>query len=196
MTAVVARLGGFLADHGLRVLVALGAAILVLGVVLRLALGPVGTRRLVCCLPIFGPLLRWLAIARFSTLLSLLVESRIPLDEALALAGEASGDAEIRFDCQALQTSVRAGKTLESAARAGGRFPKSFIRALGWERHQEGFPEVLHSMADMYAGRARALVAIVIVLLPPLVVSLVGIVVGLVIIGLFMPLFSLLKSLS
>jgi type IV pilus assembly protein PilC len=150
----------------------------------------------VCSLPVIGPLLRWLAIARFSTLLSLLVESRIPLDEALFLAGDASGDAEIRADCQTLQSTVRSGKTLESAVRERGRFPKSFIRALGWERYQEGFPEVLHSMAEMYAGRARALITVLIALLPPLVVCLVGFVVGFVVVALFMPLFRLLNSLS
>lgn len=196
ITTAVVVVSQFLADHGARVLGALAAAILVLCLVLRLALGPVGSRRLLCCLPAIGPLLRWLAMARFSTLLSLLVESRVPLEEALILAGEASGDAEIRADCQALQTTVRAGKTFEAAAHDGGRFPKSFLRALSWERYQEGFPEVLHSMADMYAGRARALVAILIALLPPLVVSLVGLVVGFVVIALFMPLLKLLNALS
>src|SRR5262249_21763629 len=136
----------FMLEHGLQVLPALLAAVLVVCLVLRLALGPVGTRRLVCSLPVVGSLSRWLAMARFSTLLSLLVESRVPLDEALTLAGEASGDAEIRADCESLRTSVRAGKSLEAAAHERGRFPRSFVRALALEPRREGFPEVLHSM--------------------------------------------------
>jgi len=196
MTTALVGVSQFLATHGARVFSAVVAAILVLCLFLRMALGPAGTRRLVCCVPVVGPLLRWLAMARFSTVLSVLLESRVPLDEALVLAGEASGDAEIRANCQSMQTSVRAGQTLESAAHQVGRFPKSFLRALAWEPRREGFAEVLHSMAEMYAGRARALVAILIALLPPLFMALVAFVVGFVVVALFMPLIELLNKLS
>jgi type II secretory pathway component PulF len=185
-----------LVDHGLQVFPALVAALVVVGLVLRTALGQAQTRRMLCLVPVFGPLSRWLAMARFSTLLSLLVEGRVPLDEALILAGEASGDAEIRADCLVLQASVRTGKTLEQALRERKRFPSSFVRALAMNPHRDGFPEVLHSMADMYAGRARALVTILMTLLPPLVVALVGLIVGFVVVALFMPLFQMLRVLS
>ncbi len=196
MTSALILVSRSLVDHGLKVIPAVLAAIVVVCLVLRMALGPAQTRRLLCLVPVFGPLSRWLAMARFSTLLSLLVEGRVPLDEALILSGEASGDAEIRADCLVLQASVRTGKTLEQAVREGKRFPVSFVRALAMNPRRDGFPEVLHSMADMYAGRARALVTILMTLLPPLVVTLVGLVVGFVVVALFMPLLNLLNALS
>jgi type IV pilus assembly protein PilC len=196
ITEFVLNIASFLRDHGLKSLVIVVGAVLAIGVVLRLALGAAGWRRLVCTIPVVGPLIRWLGLARFSPILSLLVESRVPLDEALILAGEASGDADIRDDCGALAAHLRSGQTLESAARDIGHFPKSFIRALAWERQREGFAEVLQSMSEMYAGRARALVAILIAVLPPVVVTLVAFVVGFVVISLFMPLIELLNKLS
>jgi general secretion pathway protein F len=196
ITEFVLNVSSFLRDHGLRALLIVGGAILAIGVVLRLALGAAGWRRLVCTIPVVGPLMRWLGLARFSPILSLLVESRVPLDEALVLAGEASGDAEICEDCGALAAHLRAGQTLESAARDIGRFPKSFVRALAWERQREGFAEVLQSMSEMYAGRARALMAILIAILPPVLVTLVAFVVGFIVIALFMPLIELLNKLS
>jgi type IV pilus assembly protein PilC len=70
------------------------------------------------------------------------------------------------------------------------------VRALTWERHYEGFPEVLQSMSEMYAGRARALVAILIAFFPPLVVTVVALLFGFIVVALFMPLIELLNKLS
>jgi type II secretory pathway component PulF len=196
MTEALIGLSQFISEYGWKALACVAGAILALYLILRLALGPVGMRRTIGALPVIGPLLRWLAMARFSPLLSLLIESRVPLDEALILAGEAVGDAEIGADCRQLAAQVQAGESLESAALRTGRFPSSFVRALSWEGRRDGFPEVLQSMADMYAGRARALVLVLAAVLPPLAVLLVAVMVGFVVIALFMPLVELLNKLS
>jgi type IV pilus assembly protein PilC len=146
-------------------------------------------------IPIIGFLCRWAALARFSPVLSSLIEGHVPLDEALILAGDASGDAAIQDDCRKLAARVRSGETLEVAGQMG-QFPQSFLRALSAERHREGFTEILRSMADMYASRARALVALLVALLPGLMVLFVGFTVGLVVVSLYMPLYDLLKKLS
>lgn len=171
-------------------------AIVLVALLLRYALGPVGMRRLVCCIPLIGPILRWIALARFSQLLSLLVENRVPLSEALVLAGDASRDAEIKDDCRRLLVGVKSGETLESAARKLKRFPASFVQALGWEGRSGGLPEVLQSLGDMYAGRVRAAVAVMMSVLPPLLMLFLGGAVGLLVIALFMPLLELLNKLS
>jgi type II secretory pathway component PulF len=196
LTEMMIGTSRFLADHGGQTLAAVAAALLLLYLFVRVTLGPLQTRRMVCGIPVIGSLLRWMGMARFCPVLSLLIESRVPLDEALLLAGDASGDVEIRADCRGLATHLQAGQTLETAARQMGRFPKSFVKALSWERHQDGFPEVLQSMSEMYAGRARALVAVLIAVLPPLVVTGIALVVGVIVIAMFWPLFDLLNKLS
>ena len=72
----------------------------------------------------------------------------------------------------------------------------SFVQALSWNRHQEGFPEVLQSMSEMYAGRARAFVAVLIAVLPPLVITGIALLVGFIVVAMFMPLIELLHKLS
>jgi type II secretory pathway component PulF len=153
-------------------------------------------RRMLGDVPVVGPLLRGLALARFSQLLSLLIESNVPLDEALVLAGDAAGDPELGADCRNVALGIRGGRTLESAAREIGHLPASFVRALSWERHQEAFAEVLQSTAEIYAGRARTLLALLVAMLPPLIVILMGLPVALVVFALYMPLIELLKRLS
>jgi type II secretory pathway component PulF len=195
-TDLLFRLSTFSADAiGTMGNVLLGA-VLTLTAVFVLISRAAGGRRIVRGIPILGPFLRWLAFARFSQLLALLIQSRVPLDEALVLAGDAAGDAELRADCKNVAAGVRAGQTLESAARATGRLPPSFIRALSWERHQEAFPEVLESTADMYTGRARVLVALLVAIIPPVIVVLTAVFVGFVVFAVFWPLIDLMKKLS
>jgi type II secretory pathway component PulF len=155
-----------------------------------------GTRRLLCGVPVMGPVLRGLALARFSQMLSLLIESGVPLDEALVLAGDAAGDAELGADCRTAAVGVRAGHTLESAVRETRSLPASFLRALSWERHHKAFADVLESTAEIYAGRARTLLALLVAILPPLIVILVGLFVASVVLALYMPLIELLHRLS
>jgi len=186
----------FMVDHGLWTVGICVGAIVATIALFRLMLGQASTRRFLWTVPFIGPLLRCSALARFAPVLSLLIEGRVPLDQALTLAGDAAGDVAIREDCRKLASSVRSGKTLEEAASETTRFPASFIRALSWEQYRDGFPEVVRSMSDMYAGRARALVALLVAVMPVLAVMFVGITVGLVVISLFMPLFELLQKLS
>jgi type II secretory pathway component PulF len=196
LTVAILGSSEFVVEHGWWALSIGAGAVALICLLFRLLLGKVGTRRFICTIPFIGFLLRWAALARFAPVLSLLIEGRVPLDQALKLAGEASGDVVIQEDCQKLAAGVRSGQSLESAAGAQGRFSASFVRALSWEGHRDGFPDVLRSMADMYAGRARALVALLVAVLPALLVLFVGLTAGTVIIALFMPLIELLDKLS
>ncbi len=186
----------FTTQYGAIVVLGGLASVVVMTMLLRLVLGRVLWRRMVCRIPLLGPTLRWTALARFSQLLSLLVENRVPLDEALTLAGDASGDAEIQYDCRRMLGSVTAGETLESAARKLDRFPASFVQALTWASRPGGMPEVLQSLGDMYAGRVRAAVAVFVALLPPVLMILLGGAITFLVIALFMPLINLVNMLS
>ena len=197
MTELLLSISRLIANGaGPAVAVLLGVALVVLaGICLWMSNTP-QVREVIWQIPIIGPLVRWMSLARFSQLLSLMVESRVPLDEALVLAGDAAGDAALRTGCRTVAAHVRAGMTLESAAQVSGCLPPSFVRALCWERHEEAFAEALESTADIYASRARVIATLVMALLPPIVLILVAALVGFVVVALFMPLVELLNKLS
>jgi type II secretory pathway component PulF len=159
-------------------------------------LGRVGTRRWTTRVPLLGPILRWMALSRFSRMLALLVENEISLDEALPLAAGASNDPLIEEDCRKIRESARAGEALEAAARRQGGFPPSFVQALSWERRSTGLPDVLQSIGEMYASRARGTVSLIIALVPPILLVFLGIAMFVLIVALFMPLIELLRKLS
>lgn len=196
LTQALIAISKALSQHAWLPLLVLCGAVVGICVLIRIALGAVETRRIICKVPVIGPLIRWTALARFSPLLSLLIESRMPLEEALVLAGDATGDVLIRAECRTLAERLRSGESLESSAGQGGALPASFVRAMSWDKQRGALPEVLQSMADMYAGRARALAVLLASLLPIAIVLFVGVVSSVVIVALFWPLIELLNKLS
>lgn len=153
-------------------------------------------RRVFCSIPVIGPMVRSIALSRFSQLFSLLIGNRVPMADSLVLAADGCGDAEIRAECRRMAARVNAGESLDIAAHHVGGFPSGFIGALSWETHQTAFPEILLSLGDMYANRARAFIAVLVTLIPPVLITLMGFTVGFIVIALFMPLIRLLNMLS
>lgn len=170
--------------------------VVVVWLMVRVSLGTVRTRMLICKLPGIGPILRWMALSRFAHLMSLLVQNRVSLPESLELAGNACGDAELREGCRQLADSVRVGEALTVSSPGALIFPRSFIQALVWSQNHPSFPEAMESVGDLFASRARTLIPWFIALLGPILVTFVGLIIGLVVIALFMPLIQLLNSLS
>lgn len=170
--------------------------VLAVAVMLRLSLGRVLYRKLICRVPVIGSMLRSTALARFSRLMGLMIENGVPLNESLVLAARASGDAEIEHDCQRLVAAVEAGETLAGAAARLGRFPRSFVRALSSPHAARGMPEILQSIGDTYANRMRLVVALVLSILPPALMIIAFVTAGYVVVALFLPLIQLLNNLS
>lgn len=152
--------------------------------------------RLLRIVPVAGSLLRWTSMSRMATVLGLLVDARVPLNEALPLAGAASGDAALAHDCRQVVHQFEAGETLEAAAIRGGRLPLSFARMLGLQERMQGMPEVLQATGDLYAARVRLVVTIFVAALLPFTIVLLATVASFIVLALFIPLFQLLNELS
>jgi type IV pilus assembly protein PilC len=183
-------------EQGGRVAIA-GLVIIVGGVLLgRFLLGTANFRRLICMIPVVGPIVRWISLARFSQLLSLLVENDVPVDEALMLAGNAAGDPGIEDDCRKLLAGVRAGESLDAVARRLNRFPPSFVHALTWTQRASGMPEILQSLGDIYVSRVRAIVAVLMTIIPPVLLLVVGLAAFFIVVALFAPLIQLINALA
>jgi len=186
------------------VVVYAGIWILVIGIPLCIGawmfmkwlLGDVLYRRLVCHIPFVGPLLRFCALARFSNLFALLIENKVPMPEALTLAGDGVADAELRAACRNLALDVQNGLPLSRAAYALTGFPASFVQTLTREEHRGALPEALHALAEMFEGRARVQTSFVATICEPFIVVFLGCTIGFLVLALFMPLVKLLNDLS
>jgi type II secretory pathway component PulF len=157
---------------------------------------PVSLRRgLAGRLPLVGPVWRATSIAEFCHLLALLLESQLPLPEAIRLTGEGVQDSSINASCQIMARAVESGRPLSDAMAQRALFPQGLSRLLRWAENDQSLPEVLQMAGAMYESRARThstlVGAVLNVLCALLVMSMV-----MVVPALFVPLVTLISRLS
>ena len=153
-------------------------------------------RRFDCSVPLVGPLRRWTALAEFCHLLALLLDCRLPLPEALPLAGDASRDADLADEARRVARAVEAGAPLAQSFTRHRLLPGGFARLLDWAEGQQCLAEALRMVGDTFAARARAQAALVGVVC--LVLAVVTVIWGIafILLGLYVPLIRLISVLS
>ena len=147
-------------------------------------------------IPIVGGLWRWTSLAQFCHLLSLLLENQLPLPDALRLTGEGVQDANIERACLRITESVEAGQSLALAMADCRIFPAGLPRLVHWGTRQGSLPEVLDMAAAMFDSRAASHAALAGTILSVLSVFLVLWGLLTVILGLMLPLVTLISKLS
>ncbi len=147
-------------------------------------------------LPVVGVVWRNISLAEFCHLLGLLLECEVPLGEALRLTGGGVRDAALDGACKGVARDVDGGLGFAQALSRQPVFPRNLSRLIRWADTHQSLPESLHMAGEMFEAGARvqsgfagSVVAVVVVLS-----IMVGI--GLVVIGLFLPLITLISKLS
>jgi type II secretory pathway component PulF len=176
--------------------------VIVTGLLLAVALGaylllPTATLRGIAAeLPILGGVWRWTSLAEFCHWLAMLLEHRLPMPEALHLAGEAVQDSGIRSATRRMATDLEDGKSLAQAMSGRRPFPSRLPRLLRWGERRSSLPEVLHMAGEMFATRAAAQsnFAAAALAVACFVVVIVG--VNLIVLGLMLPMITLISKLS
>ena len=147
-------------------------------------------------LPLIGPLLRWGQLARFSRLMAMLLEQRIPLAESLRLTGQGLNDAYLARDCRDVAAEVEQGTPLSASIAAKSRFSSDMLPLLELGERTSTLGSAFQSAAEMYEGRAstqgRNLEAI---LLPGAFIVILFFC-GLFVVAIFMPLIALITRLT
>jgi type II secretory pathway component PulF len=176
-------------------LIFLGGGSLVAWVAARVFLTRSARRSLAGRLPLLGPVWRATSLAEFCHLLALLLESGLPLPEALRLTGQGVQDAEFDVSCGVVAQRVESGRSLAQAMGERRLFPAGLPRLLLWAEGQKSLTDVLHIAGSIFEARARSQatfvgwVMTVLCLFPVLSIVLV-------VPALFIPLFTLISKLS
>jgi general secretion pathway protein F len=153
-------------------------------------------RALAAQLPVIGGVWRWSALSEFCHWLALLLEHRLPLPEALRLAGDGVEDARLRAAAREMAEHVEEGRTLAQAMAASRPFPPRLPRLLSWSEKRGTLPEVLHMVGEMFAARASAHTGFAGAVLSVLCFLMILFGVALVFLGLMLPMITLISRLS
>ncbi len=175
----------------------LGAAVvLVTGAVLWIG-SEAGRRQIdaaVLRLPQLGRLVRSLATARIARLLGTLLESKVPMLECLALTREASTNGQYIALLDRAEASLTRGEPFSAALGSGGLISPSVCEAVRNAERTGQIGPVLSNMADFLDEENEVVIKSVTGLIEPLILIVLGLIVGTVAISMFLPLFDLASS--
>lgn len=170
----------------------LSALVLVAALVLRADV----RRGMAWAIPLFGPVWHFCDLAEFAHLLGLLLESEVPLPEALTMAGQGVCNNVIAASTRTAAREVAEGQSLAETLGRRTLFPPGFARILAWAENHRSLPEALHMAGEMFEARARTQARFVSAVCSTLaVLSILGGVVT-IFLAVLVPMISLIHKLS
>lgn len=171
------------------------AVIVVIGFVLNRAYktdrGRLMIDSFVLKMPIFGDIIRKVAIARFSRTLSILLQTGVPILESFDIVGKASGNRVIEGVIETVKENVRQGESIAAPLLKSGVFPPMVTRMISIGEKSGQLEKMLTKIADFYDDQVDTAVNGLTSIIEPLIIGVLGIVVGFIVIALFMPIISI-----
>lgn len=154
-----------------------------------------GVRRIVhpllLKLPVFGPLLAKIAISRFARNLANMTQAGVPLLRALQIVGHASGNWVIEQVAGRVGESIRLGGSMAAPLSEEKIFPMMVVQMVAVGEESGSVDTMLARVADFYDDEIEATSAALTSLIEPLLIVVLGIVVGGMVVALYMPIFSI-----
>jgi type IV pilus assembly protein PilC len=160
----------------------------------------VGGRRLIDAttlkLPILGSLMRKIAVARFCRTLSTLLASGVSILEALDITARTSGNAIVEEAILTTRKSIERGDTIAQPLKDTKVFPPMVVQMIGVGEATGALDTMLGKIAEFYEEEVDVAVAGLLTLLEPLMIALLGGVVGGIVIAMYLPIFDLISKLT
>ncbi len=154
------------------------------------------TDKILLNLPIFGQVLRKIAVARFTRTLGTLISSGVPILDGLSITARTAGNAVLERALMAVRKSIEEGRTIVDPLRESGVFPNMVTQMIGVGEATGAMDNMLQKIADFYEDEVDAATKDMLALMEPLLISFLGVAVGGIVISLYMPLFSMISKLS
>ncbi len=142
-------------------------------------------------LPLFGPLIRKAILAKLCRTLATLLNSGVPVLQALDIMASAAGNRVIEEAIRRTIDEVEGGDTMASSFRRSGQFPSMFIQMMVTGEETGKLPELMDKTALYYEQQVDSAVTALSSMLEPLLIVVVGSVSGAVIVALYLPIFNL-----
>ena len=147
-------------------------------------------------LPVLGLLLRKIAVARFTRTLGTLITSGVPILEGLAITAKTSGNAVLEEALMKVRKAIEEGRTIVDPLKDSGVFPNMVTQMIGVGEATGAMDAMLQKIADFYEDEVDAATKDMLALLEPIIIGLLGIMIGGIVISLYMPLFSMISKLA
>lgn len=178
-------------------------------ILIVLALGVVATKKwhntphgrrildgLLLKIPVIGMLLRKIAVARFCRTLATLTSSGVPILDGLEITAKTAGNAIIEDAIMAVRKSVEEGKTVSEPLAQTKVFPAMVVQMINVGEQTGALDQMLSKIADFYEDEVDTAVAGLMKLIEPVMITVLGAVIGTIVAAMYLPLYSILTKIG
>ncbi len=141
--------------------------------------------------PVFGPLLRKVAVARFSRTMSTMISSGVPILSALDIVSRTAGNKSVEHAVQEAKQSITEGQSLAEPLSETGIFPPMVTQMISIGETTGALDSMLEKIADFYDDEVDVAVDTLTSLLEPIMIVFLGVVVGGLVISMYLPIFQI-----
>lgn len=195
-TRIVVGASRFVGSFGIFI----GIGLVILGFVLRAyyktTKGRYTVDGLLLRAPIIGPLLRKIAVARFTRTMATLIASGVPILDCLEITSSTAGNAIVEEAIMKVKRSIEEGRTIVEPLKESGVFPPMVVQMVGVGEQAGALEQMLTKIADFYEEEVDAAVGDLMTAMEPAMIVVLGTVVGGIVISMYLPIFTLVSKLS
>ena len=147
-------------------------------------------------MPVLGNIMRKIAVARFCRTLSTLISSGVPILDGLEITAKTAGNAIVEDAIMVTRKSIERGETISVPLKDTNVFPPMVTQMIGVGEATGALDTMLAKIADFYEEEVDTAVAGLLTLLEPIMIAILGVVVGGIVIAMYMPIFDLISKLT
>jgi type IV pilus assembly protein PilC len=195
-TQFLIDLSDFVRSNWYFIIIGIGGAIFGIRTLLATKRGSEIWDRYKLKLPIFGPLVHKICMTRFSRTFAQLIRSGVPILEVMEIVGETSGNHVIAVAIKGVSQDVERGEHLTNALSKQSIFPPMMLRMVSAGEATGKIDVMLEKMADFWDEEIEATLDALTSLIEPLLIVVLGVIVGGIVISMYMPLFDLISQMS
>jgi type IV pilus assembly protein PilC len=185
-------LSDFLAGPGgLAIIIGIIGLIIFIVMIRRTEKGKYTIDSILLKLPIFGLLLKKVAVSKFTRTLGTLIGSGVPILEGLDITAKTAGNKVVEYEVIKVRQAVSEGKTIAEPLTDSRVFPVMVTQMIAVGESTGAIDTMLNKIADFYDDEVDQAVSNLTALLEPVIMVFLGATIGFIVIAMYMPIFKL-----
>ena len=193
-TRVVIGLSNLLKNFWWLIFIAIGGTVLLINRYYKTAAGRLQIDALLLRLPILGDVIRKAAVSRFTRTLGTLISSGVSILDGLEITARTAGNMVIHNAVMESRASIAGGETIAGPLQKSKVFPPMVISMIAVGEQTGGLDEMLSKIADFYDEEVDAAVGTMLSLMEPIMIVVLGVIVGGMVVAMYLPIFDMVNA--
>ena len=142
-------------------------------------------------LPVLGPLLRKVAVAKFTRILSTMISSGVPILDGLDITARTAGNKTVESAVYKVRAAISEGQTMAAPLAESGVFPSMVCQMVGVGESTGALDAMLEKIADYYDDEVDAAVTSLTAMIEPFMMVFLGVTIGGLVVSMYLPIFKM-----